>query len=59
MNLESSISEVKNIGEQRMKKFHKLGIMTVKDLIEYFPRDYDDRSNIIEISQLKKTKLEL
>ena len=56
MNLESSISEVKNIGEQRMKKFHKLGIMTVKDLIEYFPRDYDDRSNIIEISQLKENE---
>ena len=53
MQLSQSISEIKNIGEQRTKKLNKLGVFTIEDLIEYFPRDYDDRSHITKISEIK------
>jgi len=39
-----SVGVVKNVGKERTKKFNKLGIFTVLDLIEHFPRDYNDRS---------------
>lgn len=52
MRLESPVLEVHSIGEQRVKKLYHLEIYTVKDLIEYFPRDYDDRSNVKKIKDL-------
>lgn len=44
MQFSDRINIVKNIGEKRAEKFNKLGIFTVLDLVEHFPRDYDDRS---------------
>ena len=35
-----------------MKLFEKLGIKTVKDLLYYFPRRYEDRSKITKINML-------
>lgn len=52
MRLESPVLEIHSIGEQRVKKLYHLEIYTVKDLIEYFPRDYDDRSNVKKIKDL-------
>lgn len=49
MTLLDSIITIKNIGEERAKKLQKLGIYTVNDLVEYFPRYYDDRSNVLSI----------
>lgn len=57
MELNQSIGDIKNIGEQRLKKLNKLGIFTVKDLIEYFPRDYDDRSKVTKINELELNKV--
>lgn len=57
MELNQNIGEIKNIGEQRLKKLNKLGIFTVKDLIEYFPRDYDDRSKVTKINELELNKV--
>lgn len=54
MLADDKISCVKNIGETREKQLNKLGIVTVQDLLEYFPRDYDDRSILKQISELKK-----
>ena len=45
MRLDDFADSVKNVGQERKKKLSKLGIFTVMDLIEHFPRDYDDRSN--------------
>ena len=53
MLLSDNIINIKNIGEERSKKLQKLGINTINDLIEYFPRDYDDRSNIIKIKDIQ------
>ena len=43
----------KGIGEQRAKILNKLGVYTLQDLLSYFPRDYQDRSVIRELSELQ------
>jgi len=52
MSLDLDIQYVKGVGPKRAKLFKKLGIDTVKDLIFYFPRDYEDRSEIVKIEDL-------
>lgn len=38
------ISEVKGIGEQKQRQLHKLSIDTVGDLLLWFPKRYEDRT---------------
>lgn len=57
MLLSDNIINIKNIGEERSKKLQKLGIFTINDLIEYFPRDYDDRSNVCKIKDIELNKI--
>lgn len=52
-NLNKEIQFVKGIGPKRAEKLQKLNIFTLKDLIYYFPRQYEDRSVIKKISQLE------
>ena len=40
------------VGEKRAKALHAAGIFTTNDVLEFFPRDYDDRSNIKSINEL-------
>lgn len=56
MQLEDDIINIKNIGSQRAAKFHRLGIYKILDLIEYFPRNYNDRTNISKIGNLDLDK---
>jgi len=51
--LNKEIQFVKGIGPKRAEKLHKLNIFTLKDLIYYFPRQYEDRSTIKKINQLE------
>ena len=44
IELNSSINMLPGIGEKKVKLFHKLGLMTMQDLLYYFPRDYEDWS---------------
>lgn len=46
MELNDSIRYLKGVGEKREKKYHDLGLYTIKDLLDYFPRDYEDQTNI-------------
>ena len=39
---ESEIRFLRGVGEQRMKKYQKLGVTTVEDLLRHAPRDYLD-----------------
>jgi len=50
--LTSSIQYVKGVGEKRAVLLNKLGIHNVEDMLHYFPRDYEDRRHIYNISQL-------
>lgn len=51
--LEKSVRFVKGVGESKSLLFNKIGIYTVEDVIYYFPREYEDRSRIKSIIQLK------
>ncbi len=43
------ISSLKGIGKVRSEQFLRKGIKTVSDLLNYYPRDYEDRSNARDI----------
>ena len=44
LDLNSNIQYIKGVGEKKAGLFNKLGIFCVRDLIEYYPRAYEDRS---------------
>ena len=44
MDLNKDVKFVKTVGPNRVKLLNKLKINTLKDLITYYPRDYEDRS---------------
>ena len=44
VDLNKDVKYVKTVGPNRVKLLNKLKIYTLKDLITYFPRDYEDRS---------------
>ena len=52
-SLDKNIQFVKGIGPKKAAKLNKLNIFTIKDLLYYFPRSYEDRSNIKKIWQLE------
>ena len=49
LDLNKDIQFVKGVGEIRAKKLEKMGIKNVYDLITYYPRNYEDRTNIKKI----------
>ena len=51
-DLSTDIRSIKGIGEQRAKALNKLGITTLRDLISWFPRKYDDRRQARRIADL-------
>ena len=52
MNLESPVTDIKGVGDAVAKKMNVLGIKTVHDLINYYPRRYDDYSEVMLIKSL-------
>ena len=46
-----NVRYIKGIGEQRAKSLARLGICTLRDLVSYFPRSYEDRSIICPIAE--------
>lgn len=50
--LNLSIQHIKGIGPAKAKLFNKLGIETIEDLLEYYPRTYKDKSEITRIKDL-------
>ncbi|MGX4598766.1 ATP-dependent DNA helicase RecG [Faecalimicrobium sp. JNUCC 81] len=53
MDLRKDVQYVKGIGPRRAEKLNKLGIFTLKDLVYYFPRQFEDRNNLKKIIQLE------
>ncbi len=43
-DLQTDIRYIKGIGEKKAKALNKLGIFTLYDLVSFFPRRYEDRS---------------
>lgn len=52
-DLNKDIQYVKGIGPKRAEKLNKLNIFTLKDLLYYFPRQFEDRNNLKKIMQLE------
>ena len=52
MKLTDEITTIKGIGEKTASLYHKLNIYTVNDLIQYYPRDYEEWKGILLISEL-------
>ena len=50
--LDKNIQYVKGVGPKKAESLNKIGIETVRDLIEYFPRAYDDRSVVKKLSEV-------
>lgn len=44
MDLNKDVKYIKGVGPNRVKLLNKIGIFTLKDLITYYPRTYEDRS---------------
>lgn len=44
MDLNKDVKYIKGVGPNRVQLLNKLGIFTLKDLITYYPRTYEDRS---------------
>ena len=53
MTTDSLVTEIKGIGEAMNEKFKSIGITDVSDLIDYYPRRYDDYSQIQSIDSLE------
>jgi ATP-dependent DNA helicase RecG len=51
-HLTTSIQYLKGIGPKRAKSFEKSGIKTIEDLLFYFPRCYEDRSEVIPLDKV-------
>ena len=50
--LQTNIRYIKGIGEERARALERLGIVSLRDLISYFPRTWEDRSQTYPIAQL-------
>lgn len=44
--MDMTLRALKGIGLVKEKRFHRLGIQTAADVLQYFPREYEDRSRI-------------
>ncbi len=51
MNCSDDIIKLKGIGEKTAKLFHRLGIYTLKDLLFYYPRDYQAFHSPVKIAE--------
>jgi len=51
IELNSPINILPGVGEKKAKLFHKLGLRSMKDLLYYFPRDYEDWSERHSITE--------
>ncbi|MBI4846431.1 MAG: ATP-dependent DNA helicase RecG [Candidatus Omnitrophica bacterium] len=56
--LQKSAQYLKGVGPKRIESLNKLGINTVKDMLYYFPRRYEDRSNFKKINEVSAGSME-
>jgi ATP-dependent DNA helicase RecG len=54
MEANDKVKVIKGIGDKTEKAFHKLGIETVQDLLEHFPRGYEEFNEPVPISSVSE-----
>ncbi|MDR3238635.1 MAG: ATP-dependent DNA helicase RecG [Clostridiales bacterium] len=52
LNPNDPVTALRSVGEARAALFHRLGLYTVRDVLEHYPRDYMDRSRLSQIADL-------
>ena len=52
MNLSTPLTKTRKIDTKRQRALKKLGLVTIQDLLFYFPKRYDDFSTITSINKL-------
>jgi ATP-dependent DNA helicase RecG len=50
--LDDSVRFLKGVGPQRAKLLKRLGVETVKDLLHFYPRRYEDRRNVKRLAEI-------
>lgn len=55
--LATPVQFIKGVGQQRAQRLAKLGLRTARDVIFFFPRDYQDLTNVCAINQLEEDQL--
>ena len=58
MRLDSSIKEIKGIGEKSAAVFAKAGIFTVNDIVRYFPRGYEEFEAPVSFDKLQEEEIQ-
>jgi len=53
LNLSMPVQFLKGVGPERARAFAQLGVRTVGDLLEYFPRDWGFAPSAIKINQIQ------
>ena len=51
-SLKDGVRSLSGIGPRKAALLEKLGIRTLRDALECYPRDYDDRTHIVPIAEL-------
>lgn len=54
MELQDSIIKIKGVGEKTAVYFKKLGIFTIQQLLEHYPKGYDVYENLVSIESLRE-----
>ena len=52
VDLNMDLRFLKGVGPARVEILNKLGLFTLKDIINYFPREYEDRGNYKKIIEI-------
>lgn len=53
MTLKNAVKDVRGVGDEMTKKFKALGVETVGQLIDFYPRRYEDYSQVLPINRIK------
>ena len=53
MDIRENIQFLKGVGPKKAQALKKLGIEKIYDLITYYPRRYEDQSQIVPIGRIK------
>lgn len=53
MDVSSSVEKIKGVGPETAKKLAKLGVETIQDLLTFWPRRYDDYSEVLPIKDIE------
>lgn len=57
MEYSTPVIQLKGVGEKTAKIFEKMGILTVGDLIRFYPRDYEKFEEILPVGNIRKGEI--